>query len=82
MLSLPRLLSAGLRGAFAATKQSLYERGDCFAVARNDMYARVNGLPVPPAPTLFVGGSFGAAAASPFRGLYPTGGTCPSHRWS
>ena len=26
-----------LRGAFAATKQSPVSRGDCFAIARNDM---------------------------------------------
>ncbi len=27
-----------LRGAFAATKQSLNRRGDCFATARNDIW--------------------------------------------
>ena len=32
-----------LRGAFAATKQSPV-RGDCFAAARNDRWAKVNAL--------------------------------------
>ena len=33
-----------LRGAFAATKQSPVRRGDCFAIARNDMVTKVNAL--------------------------------------
>ena len=33
------------RGAFAATKQSPCKRGDCFAIARNDMLAKVNVFP-------------------------------------
>ncbi len=33
-----------LRGAFYATKQSPNQRGDCFAIARNDMWAKVNAL--------------------------------------
>lgn len=31
------ILIMSLRGAFAATKQSPVTRGDCFAIARNDM---------------------------------------------
>jgi hypothetical protein len=33
-----------LRGAFAATWRSSIIRGDCFAIARNDMWAKVNAL--------------------------------------
>jgi hypothetical protein len=35
---------------------------DCLSPVRDLRSERVNALPVPPAPTFFVGGSFGAAA--------------------
>jgi len=38
------MIIMSLRGAFFATKQSPNKRGDCFAIARNDMAAKVNGL--------------------------------------
>jgi hypothetical protein len=37
-------MRVSLRGAFAPTWQSPLETGDCFASARNDMWARVNAL--------------------------------------
>jgi len=38
------MIIMSLRGAFAATWQSPIIRGDCFAIARNDMQAKVNSL--------------------------------------
>jgi hypothetical protein len=37
------MIIVSLRGAFAATKQSPVREG-CFAIARNDMWAKVNAL--------------------------------------